>query len=230
MKQFFKSYGFIIFGTVAFIDIFAVAFNNKALHFVAKPLLVPILIFTLLFSATSAGKKNFIITGLFFSFAGDVLLLFEDSNPMFFIFGLVSFLCTHIFYILFFLSIKNAGPSLLQQRPMLLVLVAAYTAGLLFLLVPRLGPLTIPVIVYAVILSIMFLCSMHVYKKINPPAGKSFISGALFFLLSDSLLAINKFYTPLAYAGIFIMATYCLAQYFIVKGFIKIRSASFVEK
>jgi hypothetical protein len=39
--------------------------------------------------------------------------------------------------------------------------------------------------------------------------------------MSDSLLAVNKFYQPLAYAGVFIMLTYCLAQYLIVRGFIE---------
>jgi uncharacterized membrane protein YhhN len=45
--------------------------------------------------------------------------------------------------------------------------------------------------------------------------------GASFFVISDSLLAINKFYQPFAHAGILIMLTYCTAQYFIVQGFIK---------
>ncbi|MBL0146409.1 MAG: hypothetical protein IPP48_12355 [Chitinophagaceae bacterium] len=40
------------------------------------------------------------------------------------------------------------------------------------------------------------------------------------FILSDSLLAINKFYHSFAFAGVQIMATYCIAQYCIVRGFI----------
>lgn len=221
MKQFFKSSGFILFWIIAFADILAVAFNNNQIHLLAKPLLLPVLIFTLLFTTEACNKKGLIITGLVFSFMGDVFLLFEDRNAMFFIFGLVCFLLTHLFYILFFLSIKSTGESLLKKRPYLILLVAAYTAALLFLLIPALGPLLIPVILYAVILSMMLLCSLQAYRKVFPQSGKLFISGAVFFVVSDSLLAINKFYAPLAWAGGFIMTTYCLAQYLIVKGFIK---------
>jgi uncharacterized membrane protein YhhN len=55
------------------------------------------------------------------------------------------------------------------------------------------------------------------------PANRYFVAGAVLFVLSDSLLAINKFYQPLAFAGTLIMLTYCAAQYFIVMGFIKRR-------
>ncbi|RYF87580.1 MAG: hypothetical protein EOO03_10470 [Chitinophagaceae bacterium] len=46
-----------------------------------------------------------------------------------------------------------------------------------------------------------------------------FIAGAAFFVLSDSLLAINKFHTSLQ-CSFMVMVTYCLAQYLVVKGVI----------
>jgi uncharacterized membrane protein YhhN len=47
-------------------------------------------------------------------------------------------------------------------------------------------------------------------------------AGAISFMISDSLLAINKFMQPLAiYAGLAIMLTYLLAQYLIVEGVLK---------
>ena len=44
------------------------------------------------------------------------------------------------------------------------------------------------------------------------------MTGALLFVISDSSLAINKFYIPFEYAGIIIMLTYALAQLFIIEG------------
>ena len=44
------------------------------------------------------------------------------------------------------------------------------------------------------------------------------ISGALLFITSDSLLAINKFYSSFQYAGILIMLTYGIAQLLITLG------------
>jgi uncharacterized membrane protein YhhN len=38
------------------------------------------------------------------------------------------------------------------------------------------------------------------------------------FLLSDALLAINKFVAPIPMAGFWVMLTYITAQYLIVKG------------
>lgn len=226
MKSFFKSYGFILFWLIAMVDIVAISLHNHQIPFFAKPLLLPVLMLTLVSSSHQSDRRWLIMIGLFFSFAGDVFLLFEDSNSLFFIFGLASFLITHVFYILFFLSPKKAGRSLLFQKPFLILLVIIYSGVLLFLLIPTLGPLTVPVILYAVILSVMFLCSLHVYNKVSTVAGEFFITGAGFFVISDSLLAINKFYMPLPAAGFFIMLTYCLAQYFIVKGFIRMQQSS----
>ena len=75
--------------------------------------------------------------------------------------------------------------------------------------------------VYAAVICTMLLCSLHVYLKVNKKAAVYYLSGAAAFVLSDSLLAVNKFYEPFAYAGVFIMLTYCAAQYFIVRGYIE---------
>jgi uncharacterized membrane protein YhhN len=50
---------------------------------------------------------------------------------------------------------------------------------------------------------------------------KSFImvySGALLFIMSDAMIAINKFLNPLVQARLLIMSTYIAAQLLIVKG------------
>jgi uncharacterized membrane protein YhhN len=43
-------------------------------------------------------------------------------------------------------------------------------------------------------------------------------SGALLFIMSDAMIAINKFLNPLVQARLLIMATYIAAQFLIVKG------------
>jgi uncharacterized membrane protein YhhN len=45
--------------------------------------------------------------------------------------------------------------------------------------------------------------------------------GAFTFVVSDSLIAINKFVAPLTNANLLIMLTYCLAQIWIVIGTIQ---------
>lgn len=194
--------------------------NNPAVFMVVKPLLIPALLLMLLTGGLSSFNK-IIAAALFFSWAGDVLLLFENKNALFFIGGLVCFLITHIFYIIYFLKIKGTGISLLKKQPWLAVLVAAYGVSLVLFLFPHLGEMKIPVLVYAVVICTMVICSLHVYKKANTPANVLFVAGAVLFAVSDSLLAVNKFYQPFTGAGALIIFSYCAAQFLIVMGVIR---------
>ena len=213
-----KKTGFA-FWVLALVDVAGIAANIELLHFIAKPLLIPALILLLFYTKSTVSRKKLLLTGLFFSWLGDVFLLFEYKHDLFFIFGLASFLTTHIFYIIYFLKIKSANKSLLQKHPVLIAIVLAYGITLVWLLYPHLSDLKLPVMVYAAIICTMLLCSLHIFLKVNKPAARYYLLGATAFVVSDSLLAINKFYQPFACAGVFIMLTYCAAQYFIVRGY-----------
>jgi len=210
----------ILFWLLALLDIICIISELRLTHCIVKVLLIPALI-VLLSSAGGRSGKKMILTGLVFSWIGDILLLFESRDPLFFIGGLASFLLTHIFYIIYFLGIRSPNASLLKKQPILSLLVIAYGAGLVWLLFPHLGTMKIPVMAYAVVISTMLISSLYAYGKVNKLAGNAYVLGALAFVLSDSLLAINKFYQPFPYAGVFIMLTYCAAQYLVVYGFLK---------
>jgi len=214
----------VIFWIIAAADIIGIAADISILHYAAKPLLVPVLMI-LLAAATGATRgKGLMLAALFFSWAGDMFLLFESKNELFFIFGLVCFLTTHILYIIYFLRINSGAPSLLKKQPLLILIVIAYGFGLVLLLFPHLGELKLPVIIYAIVICGMLLCSLHIHLKVMARSAIFYLGGATAFVLSDSLLAVNKFYQPFAYAGVFIMLTYCMAQYFIVRGYIEPQS------
>ncbi|MEO6254064.1 MAG: lysoplasmalogenase [Ferruginibacter sp.] len=209
------------FWILAILDMAGIAAKIEMLHFIVKPLLIPALIGLLLSTRSAVPGKKLLLTGLSFSWLGDVFLLFEYKHALFFIFGLASFLTTHIFYIVYFLKIRSGNGSLLNKKPVLLALVPAYGITLVWQLFPRLGDLKLPVIVYAAVICTMLLCSLHIFNKVNKKAAVFYLLGAAAFVISDSLLAINKFYQPFAYAGIFIMLTYCAAQFFIIRGYIE---------
>ena len=211
----------IAFWVLTLVDIAGIAANIRTLHFIAKPLLVQALLLLLLFTKSVVPNKKLLLIGLFFSWLGDMFLLFEDKNALFFIFGLASFLTTHIFYIIYFLRIASPNISLLKKQPILIALFLGYGITLVWQLYPTLGHLKLPVMVYAAVICTMLLCSLHIFLKVNRKSAIYFLLGASVFVVSDSLLAINKFYQPFAYAGILIMLTYCAAQFFIVKGFIQ---------
>ena len=60
--------------------------------------------------------------------------------------------------------------------------------------------------------------AMHTMGKLNPATSAYFITGAVLFVLSDSILAINLFILKQEMVGLAVMATYAAAQYFLVKG------------
>lgn len=211
----------VVFWIIVTAEMTGITANFTLLHYAAKPLLLPaLMILTALATGTVTGKK-LMLTALFFSWVGDVFLLFEARQQLFFIFGLICFLTTHILYIIYFLSIRSEKISLLIKFPILILAVVAYGISLVGLLFPHLGGLKIPVMAYAAVICTMLLSSLHVFNKVIRPVNVLYISGALFFVLSDSLLAVNKFYQAFEYAGMFIMFTYCLAQYLIIIGFIE---------
>ena len=184
---------------------------------------MPVLMAAVFLRTGQTSGRIKIILALFFSFCGDFFLLFENKGTAFFIGGLVCFLITHLFYISYFLQIKKSGSSPAKKYPYLILVIGLYTAGLLYLLWPNLRELKIPVAIYACVISIMLYLSLCVPYKTGKIVGQLFIMGALIFVVSDSLLALDKFYNPFILAPFLIRMTYCLAQYFIVKGFIKKR-------
>lgn len=207
-----------LFWLLAILDILCIAFNKQPIHSFIKPLLMPVLIL-LVFSNSDHSNKGWIIAGLFFSFVGDVLLLFDQNNALFFILGLAAFLITHICYIIWLLKIKSSQQSLISKQPWLAAIVVAYCVGLVYILYPGLGDLKMPVMIYAVVIGCMLLCSMHVFYKVGAAANGYLVAGALLFVLSDSILAISKFLSPFFMSNVLIMLTYCAAQFFIVRGY-----------
>jgi uncharacterized membrane protein YhhN len=82
----------------------------------------------------------------------------------------------------------------------------------------NLGALKIPVIVYILGILTMAIAAFGRKDRVDPTSFNLVFLGALFFVLSDSILAINKFLVAVPGAHILVMGTYAAAQFFIVKG------------
>lgn len=208
----------IIFFAVLAADITGIQLNNGLLQYISKPLIIPVILVYFLSQTNniSSKLKKWIVLALFFSLVGDVLLMLQSGREVFFLSGLCSFLLAHIFYILFFHYVRIREK--VKGNPWLLLIVVIYYAGLIYLLSPFLGDMKLPVRIYGVVISVMFMLAMHMLMIKNKIAGREMMIGALLFVISDSVLAVNKFYQPFDGAGVVIMLTYGLAQLFIVKG------------
>lgn len=187
-----------------------------------KPVLILLLIAAVYLSASFTSKKLLLIA-LLFSWIGDIILLFADRGELYFIFGLVAFLISHVVYI--FLFNKQLKPKKDRNRAIYwsgVTAIIAYLMIFLSILLPSLGELTIPVFVYALVISTMLLFALKGFLIWQKPASWYVLLGAIVFVSSDSILAFDKFYSPIMYNSFFIMVTYILAQYLIVVGILKL--------
>ena len=179
-----------------------------------KPLLIPFLISIVAISDKFSTQKT-LLFALFFSWIGDVLLLFSDKHPLFFISGLVAFLIAHLVYIFLFQNQNKINRTKIYLRFSPIVII--YLLGILSVLWSSLNEMKIPVTIYAFVISTMLLMSIKSYFEWKKPANILVLFGAVLFVISDSILAINKFYAPVPMSSFLIMSTYLAAQFFIVK-------------
>lgn len=210
-----------VFALVATAEILIQIFGLQEYNLFVKPLIVVSL--AVFYFQNVNFRSGLFVLALFFCWLGDVFLLFDHLNELYFMGGLGSFLIAHIILIFLYGKLKNPrgvslnGP---QKARVSFPIILAGT-GLISILYPSLGALKIPVIVYAVALMIMVLQSVYRYGFTSLQSFWNVCVGALFFMLSDSLLAINKFYQPINNAGVLVIATYMAALYFIVQGVIR---------
>jgi uncharacterized membrane protein YhhN len=204
-------------------DLLSIGYRWQAGHYFFKFFLMPVLIVVLVQNKRTLLQKNWrvILGGLITAWAGDVMLLFSVSRPIFFIIGLVCFLSTHLAYIVYLSRYQKSPLSFLKRSPLIFFLVVLYSIFFLAFLWSHLDDLLIPVIVYTLIITFMMLQALAAGKYMWDDAGKLFISGAAAFILSDSLLAINKFYKPFEGGDFLVMLTYGIAQWMIVTATIK---------
>ncbi|MFK7114212.1 lysoplasmalogenase [Flavobacterium oreochromis] len=181
-----------------------------------KPLLIPFLILEV-FKYNHFKTKNLLISALTFSWIGDLILMFAHKHELFFILGLASFLIAHIIFTILFIKQNQTKPNS-NLFWVGFIFITIYLLVILNLLFPSLGGLKIPVTMYAITISIMLLMAIKGYFNWAEPNNLTILLGALFFVSSDSILAINKFHWEIAKSGFFIMITYIIAQFLITKG------------
>ncbi len=203
----------------AMVHLFYLAQGNEQVETITKYLLMPFLLLHVIANRRNAIKKMMpVLLALFFCWAGDAFLLYTGRDEKYFLLGLASFLIGHLFYVQAFTRVREKGETLFQRKKLVFALPVIYAAGLLILIIPSLGDMLIPVILYAVVISWMLLSAMNREGLTSSYSFGFVLSGAVLFVLSDSLIAINKFYSPLALAPVLIMSTYIIGQYLIVTG------------
>lgn len=183
--------------------------KSPSLKYIFKPLTTLLIIFLAIHQGGNSCSqyKILILGGLVFSLAGDIFLMLRRER---FVAGLVSFLLAHILFISAFVSYSGVFLSVYYLIPVLI-----YFAVFLVVLLPHTGKMSLPVIIYAVVL-LLFLWQASGQYAQHPAIETTFaFGGAVLFVLSDSLLAFNKFVKTLKWAPALLMVLYWAALYFL---------------
>jgi uncharacterized membrane protein YhhN len=182
--------------TAAALYLYALASDNTLLALMTKPIPVLALI-AWLRSTPVSPYRTWISIGLAFSVLGDILLAIPADL---FVFGLAAFLCAHLAYL--------RGYCGITLRPALPALIFSAITGIALLGVLAshgLGPLLIPVALYALAISAMLWRALA--------CGGVAALGAGLFVFSDSLIGIDRFVSPFAAAPYLIILAYWLGQW-----------------
>lgn len=189
---------FLAFAAAAVVDWIAVARQRREVEWIAKPAALALL---LLWAALGDAPTWALIAALAFSLLGDVYLMLPGNL---FVAGLAAFLVGHLAYIDAFHAplgwrLVWSGVILALSAPLGLRIVGAIPAP----------PVRVAVAAYMVVIGLMTGSAIA--------AGlPSAIVGALLFMLSDSMIAWDRFVAPFAGARLAIIVTYHVGQALLV--------------
>ncbi len=182
----------------------------RELHWLFKPLTMVLAIGLVLRRDDGGPKPWLLVAALVASLAGDILLMLPANL---FIAGLAAFLLAHLCYIALFRQqlpwFPNRG-----------ALAMALGVGLAMLLILW-GSLADPVLkaavsAYVLVISLMAAQAIGRADALQGRAAMLVAAGACVFMLSDTLIAINRFIMPVPLSSLWVLSTYYLAQILIV--------------
>ncbi|MBN1400411.1 MAG: lysoplasmalogenase [Anaerolineae bacterium] len=148
-----------------------------------------------------------ITIGLACSLAGDIALMWPGDH---FVVGLACFLCAHLCYIAAF----SVGMPLLPSAWPALLAVGAVSLAF-GLLAPHLGSMRWPALAYTLAIMAMAWRAWVRWAVTAESGALLAFGGAACFVISDALLAANRFVKPLRRSPIFVLGPYFLAQWLI---------------
>jgi uncharacterized membrane protein YhhN len=189
--------------------ILAAYYGPQRIHYLFKPLTVIFIILIALQSkfSTSSFYKYTIIAGLLFSLAGDIFLMLPRDR---FIPGLVSFLIAHLFYIAAFTFESRRALSVWAVIPFLI-----YGGLMLSVLWRDLGKMRLPVMIYMLVILMMGWAAASRLMMTGERESTLAFMGAILFIASDSMLAVDRFKGRFKGAQAYILTTYFVAQWLI---------------
>lgn len=194
----------------------------SALFYLGKPATTALIFLLAWFSSSlsssptlDARYRRAVLVGIVLSLVGDVFLMWPNQG---FVPGLIAFLLAHIGYIVAFAPGSSA-----RARGAIGVVMLCVAAANLVGLLPRIGAeLKGPVLAYVAVLTTMATFAIArawtpALARETPRSVRFAAVGGAAFVLSDSLLAWDKFGGAVPQAQLLILSTYWFAQWCIAR-------------
>ncbi|MCF8463636.1 MAG: lysoplasmalogenase [Flavobacteriales bacterium] len=213
----------ILYYALVLVFMSTVLFDLPLLHYTVKPMFMIVLM--VFHWKQLSWLSNFfsktIQFGLFFSWIGDIALMFDEKIPFLFVVGLGAFLIAHLGYAAAFLrNVKDSKFTLNLPNAGLMALPFILITGTFFYYMKDGLPanLFIPVLAYTVVISVMGITAAARHKHVDKKSYCWILIGAILFILSDMVIAINKFVIDFDYDAILNMGLYLTGQFMIALG------------
>ena len=180
--------------------------HRRKAFYLLKPLttmLIIVLLWTL--RGAESSDQKYLCTAMLGCLVGDLALMGRSERA--FTIGLAAFLIAHLIFIAAF-----ARGITTFALPAWAWLAAPYALLGIWVLWPRAGALRAPVLVYiAVLLAMWLTAAARVHAGIDSRAWLA-LSGASVFVLSDSVLAWQRFVGAFRGADLLVLSSYYLAM------------------
>jgi uncharacterized membrane protein YhhN len=221
-----KNYG-VVFFSLTLLHLTVLFFEWHMLHLVIKPMFMPVLMLMLYQHTTAKGNSFYRLMqfGLLFSWFGDIALMLDRGNPTYFIVGLLCFLIAHWGYAAAFIgSIKRSRDTFSYGKALLLSIPFIGFTALFFLLLvkaDKLGEMLIPVLAYTAVITTMGITATLRHGHTASYNFNLILVGAILFILSDCVIAWNKFVVDFPYDQVLNMSLYLSGQFLLGFGALK---------
>ena len=185
-------------------------------RYVSKLLITTSLMIYVCFNRKSLFKKEFIliILALIFSCGGDYILIANPAAQLFSV-GISMYMIAKIIYS--FVFSFSAKFDIDRSLPFLTVTLL-YSLLMIYFVYTGHGVPILLIMIYIFISLVMLKVAYLRFKIVNQKSYLYVLLGCVSFIVSESIIGIDKFYKPIFYESVFGMFFYGLAQFLIIKG------------
>ncbi len=165
----------------------------------------------------STALKWSVVAAVVLSLVGDLLLLPTVDD---FLLGLLSFLTVHVLYITCFLRVefRPLAVPFIRRHPWSIFLMILFGGWMFLQLRSGADDLAWAILIYILAIAVMTLTAFNREGAVGRKSFRFVVWGALFFVLSDSVLAWSRFIGAIDLSPLWIMSSYAIAQLLIVTG------------